>query len=169
MPYPDRKVKARMSKPEYYGYATRSDGSHVPLTAKQAEAIWDAVQRQNAKRAEMTPTTIDALQHALMAVNRLEDLGWQKAIHCPKDQSEFAVVRPGYTGIYRAFYTGEWPSGELYCCDEMTSPQGHYWKAISSLTKDERDVLNECTQNEIDFIERQFQIFEQIDALDEKE
>lgn len=33
------------------------------------------------------------------------------AIYCPKDGSTFEIIEVGSTGIFRAHYHGEWPTG----------------------------------------------------------
>lgn len=101
---------------EYHGHMTLADGSHVPLTAEEATAIWESAERRAAARAETMPTEKDALNAMFEAWQRLKELGWSEAIYCPKDGSMFDAIEAGSTGIHDCCYRGEWPSGswDLY-------------------------------------------------------
>ena len=64
-----------------------------------------------AKRAKRMPTEQDAIKELFQAWLRLKELGWQEAMYCPKDGSEFLVIEAGSTGIHRCVYLGKWPKG----------------------------------------------------------
>ena len=48
------------------------------------------------------------------ARQRLMELGWNDAIYCPKDGSEFDAIEAGSTGIHKCHYSGEWPDGHWW-------------------------------------------------------
>ena len=79
-----------MTDSKYHGHATTYEGEHVPLSQDEAKALWDAVEREKAQRAETMPATEDALSKLCSAKVRLRELGWRDAIYCPKDGSSFA-------------------------------------------------------------------------------
>lgn len=144
-----------MSK--YHGHKTLGDGAHVPLTPDDAEALWAACEEADAKSANDMPTTADALRALQDARERLRKLGWRDGIYCPKDGTPFAVIQYGSTGIFEAFYSGEWPSGFVYCCDGVEHPEGLLFKMINDLTKPERVKMDECMESERSHAERTIQ------------
>ena len=93
------------------GWATMTDGSHVPITRDFADALWAGAKAEKAKRATDMPTEQDAINAMNAAWQRLKELDWNDPIYCPKDGSSFDVVEAGSTGIHRAHYSGEWPNG----------------------------------------------------------
>lgn len=104
------------------GHKTYRDGPlgfrHEPLRASEADAIMAAVEAANKRRAELMPDEQAAIRMMFEAHQRLRELGWNDAIYCPKDGSEFDVIEPGSTGIHRCHYSGEWPSGSWWVSDE---------------------------------------------------
>lgn len=102
---------------EYHGHVTMADGSHVPLTADEAAAIWDECQRRKAERAAKLPDEKAAIDSMFEAFTRLKELGWSEAQYCPKDGSSFHVIEPGSTGVFIAHYSGEWPTGTWWVED----------------------------------------------------
>lgn len=90
---------------------------HEPLTRAEGEALWEAAEQATRARAERMPDVASALQVLQSAHTRLCELGWRDAIYCPKDGSSFEVIEAGSTGIHRAHYQGEWPSGSWWCED----------------------------------------------------
>lgn len=99
------------------GHGTKADGSHVPLTRAAAVVILEAAEVRKAKREADMPTERDAINVMFEAWQRLKELGWNEAIYCPKDGSSFDVIEPGSTGIFRAHYTGKWPTGSWWLED----------------------------------------------------
>lgn len=93
------------------GHKTLTDGSHVPLRRDEASALWAACEAAREKRAADMPDEQAALNVMGQAFERLRELGWREAIYCPKDGTPFQVIEPGSTGIHRAHYHGEWPTG----------------------------------------------------------
>jgi hypothetical protein len=82
-----------------------------------AAAVFAAWERSKRRRAREMPTEQDALEVMFRGWYRLKELGWRDAIYCPKDGSSFLVVEPGSTGIHRAHYWGEWPTGTWFVED----------------------------------------------------
>lgn len=72
------------------------------------------VEAATQRRAELMPDEPAAIRMMFEAHQRLKELGWNDAIYCPKDGSEFDVIEPGSTGIHRCHYHGEWPTGKWY-------------------------------------------------------
>lgn len=130
------------------GHATTYDGERVALTEADANAIWEACELADQKRREVMPDSMAALRVLQDARTRLRDEGWRGAQYCPKDGSEFAVIQYGSTGIFRAFYNGLWPSGQLFVQGEFGHPSGHLWKPLLDLTEAERAQLDECEDAE---------------------
>lgn len=93
------------------GHFTLRDGSHLPLTAKEAREISDEDDRKHAERAERLPDVHAAINAMFDAYDRLRELGWREACYCPKDGTEFEVIEAGSTGIFPCVYEGEWPTG----------------------------------------------------------
>lgn len=133
---------------EYHGHATLEDGSHVPLTRDEADALWLAAEKAKADAAAEMPLTTDALRVMQRGRSRLRELGWKEAQYCPKDGTPFAVIEYGSTGIFEAWYNGDWPDGRVYCCDYFTHPHGMLFKPLTDLTDAERTLMNECMGRE---------------------
>lgn len=90
---------------------------HEPLTRAEADALdasWDRAQKL---RAETMPTEKDAINAMWEARERLRELGWREAVYCPKDGTAFQIIEAGSTGIFDAFYQGEWPDGYIISHD----------------------------------------------------
>ena len=92
------------------GWATTTEGEHVPLRADVAEQIFEAAAAAKAKRAEDMPTEQDAINRMFSAFQRLKELGWTEPQYAPKGVP-CEVIEAGSTGIHSAEYWGEWPSG----------------------------------------------------------
>jgi hypothetical protein len=101
----------------YHGHMTLEDGSHVRLTAEEAQALWDEAERQQTERAARLPDEAACLRAMCDAFHRLKELGWREAMYCPKDGSEFDVIEAGSSGIHRCHYMGDWPDGHWYVSD----------------------------------------------------
>ncbi len=133
---------------DYHGHATLDDGTHVPLTEEEAEALWKAGKEAEERAAKDMPATADALRAMQSGFSRLRALGWREAQYCPKDTTPFAVIQYGSTGIFEGWYSGDWPDGRVYCCDYFVHPHGMMFKPMANLTADEHDLLDECMGRE---------------------
>jgi hypothetical protein len=51
------------------------------------------------------------------ARQRLIELGWRDASYCPKDGTGFRIIEAGSTGVFDAYYSGEWPDGHVISHD----------------------------------------------------
>lgn len=128
-------------------------------TKEQAAAIFAAISEKDADRQARMPTTVSALEQICMGIERLKSIGWREGCYCPKDGSEFAVVSLGSTGIFTAFYDGEWPNGHLFSCDFVTGVDGHFWKPLDKLTDDEKKHHSSAMALEAQMAERELQSF----------
>jgi hypothetical protein len=134
----------------YHGHKTLIDGSHVPLTADEAEALWAAVEATTAKRAEDMPTAQDALSMLISAEARLQELGWWKGGGLKvKRGDECAVAETGSTGIWKGWLDGE--RKYVHYCDCVSDPRHAWLKPLAELTPDERAHMEECTRSETEW------------------
>lgn len=82
---------------------------------------WDSIEiaslKEKVARSALMPTEQDALNLMHDCYERLKELGWQDAIYCPKDGTEFDAIEAGSTGIHRCHYDGEWPTGHWLVAD----------------------------------------------------
>jgi len=104
------------------GHKTFRDGPlgfrHEPLRSSEAAVIMAAVEEANKRRLELMPDEQAAIRMMFEARQRLMELGWNDAIYCPKDGSEFDAIEAGSTGIHRCHYAGEWPAGGWWVADD---------------------------------------------------
>ena len=99
------------------GHKTIRDGEgyrHEPLHQSEANAIIAAVEASKEKRKLLMPDEQTAIRMMFDAYMRLKELGWNDAIYCPKDGTEFHAIEPGSTGIHDCRYDGEWPDGRWW-------------------------------------------------------
>lgn len=110
------------SPDDIVGHKTFRDGPlgfrHEPLTRAEANAILAACETHRKKREALMPDEKSALHMMFDAYDRLRDFGWREAIYCPKDGSHFQVIEAGSTGIFDAYYDGEWPTGSWWVCED---------------------------------------------------
>jgi hypothetical protein len=81
------------------------------------ESILEKIEAGERARAEKMPDERAAILQMFEAVQRLKELGWNDAIYCPKDGSEFDAIEAGSTGIHRCHYEGKWPDGHWWVAD----------------------------------------------------
>ena len=91
---------------------------HVPLRQIEADAIMAAVDAATERRAELMPDENAARRMFFEAWQRLKELGWNDAVHCPKDGTEFDAIEAGSSGVHRCHYSGDWPKGNWWIADE---------------------------------------------------
>jgi hypothetical protein len=107
------------------GHKTFRDGPlgfrHEPLRRSEADAIMASVEVATKRRNELMPDESAARHMLFDAWLRLKDFGWREACYCPKDGSEFDIIEPGSTGVFRCIYEGEWPNGRYWSFDEHDS------------------------------------------------
>ena len=118
------------------GHKTMEDGSHEPLTRREADELWDHLEYAKARRTQLIPDETAALIVLMEAYKRLIDLGWSDAIYCPKDGSTFQVIEAGSTGIHDCHYDGEWPKGSWWVSDG-----GDLWPSRPILFRHARALL----------------------------
>lgn len=156
-----------MSERDYTGgHITMLDGTHVPLSAGDARAIWARCEEADAKRRALMPDSMAALRMLADALSRLRNEGWRDGIYCPKDGSDFAVIEFGSTGIFTGSYFGKWPDGYVMLCDSLSHPKGILWKPLSSLTEFEAGRLRECTEAERVLVDREIRTFMAMDQAE---
>jgi len=81
------------------------------LARYEAKVLWEEMERQKAATIAKLPDERAAICAMTEAFHRMRDFGWSDAIYCPKDGSSFEVIEAGSSGIHRAHYSGEWPTG----------------------------------------------------------
>jgi hypothetical protein len=87
------------------------------LGDEKLDDILEKIEADEKARAEKMPDERAAILQMFEAVQRLKELGWNDAIYCPKDGSEFDAIEAGSTGIHRCHYDGEWPNGHWWVAD----------------------------------------------------
>lgn len=144
---------------DYHGHVTMSDGSHQALSTDEAKAIWDAIKRAEAERAERMPDTRSALATLVSAEQRMKELGWRDSRYCPREGS-FAVCEIGSTGIW----IGSRWDAYIHYADSVSSPGSHmFWKALDKLDAAEKATLDECMKSEAEYIDRLGKVFGEAD------
>lgn len=144
---------------KFSGCGTTADGKHVQFSAEQAESLWKSAEAAKEARKESMPDTNAALRQLCSGRVRLYELGWSDASYCPKDGAPFAVIQYGSSGIFSAFYQGEWPNGRVVMDDFCVHPDGLLWKAIDKMSEDEAAKLKECDAATVAHMERDAKIF----------
>jgi len=135
------------TKPEYYGHKTMVDGSRIPLTKDEAEALIRSVEDADARRAQQMPTARDALAMLISSEQRLKDLGWWKGGGLRvKRGDECAVAETGSTGIWHGRVDVE--GTYVHYCDCVASPRERWLKPLSELTDEERAHMLACDLRE---------------------
>lgn len=131
----------------YHGHKTLTDGTHVPLTKDEAEAILRAVDEAKAKRAEDMPTARDALASLIRAEQRMKDLGWWKGGGLRiKLGDECAIAETGSTGMWSGRISQ--PGNFVSYGDYVSDRQKLWLKPLADLTDDERAWMQQCDQRE---------------------
>jgi hypothetical protein len=145
------------------GWATMADGSRVPLSAEDAQALGDAAVAADERDAADMPATKDALTTLCRAKERLRKLGWRDGTYCPKDGSQFAMVEYGSTGIFTGSFPGKWPYDFAQSMDGGTHPHGFLWKPLADLTEAEEAARMEAIASSAAYSERILQAFSAAD------
>lgn len=83
---------------------------HEPLTRAEANALWEACEREREDRNARMPNEQAAIRALFNAWQRLKELGWNDGRHCPRDGTHFRVIELGSTGIFDCVCDGEWPN-----------------------------------------------------------
>lgn len=127
----------------YYGHKTMLDGTRVLLTKEEADSLVEAIEAEDAQRAEQMPTARDALGTLISAEQRLQDLGWWKGCGLRvKRGDECAVAENGSTGMWHGRVDG---AGEYVMYAGGVRHQRDVWmKPLSDLTDDERSWIAKC-------------------------
>lgn len=132
---------------EYHGHKTLIDGTHVPLTKDEADAIYEAAMQAREKRAQDMPTARDALAALIRAQQRLNELGWWKDNSlCVKGGDECAVAETGSTGMWRGRLDDE--RRFVHYGDYASDPRKCWLKPLGELSDDERAWMEECDKRE---------------------
>lgn len=111
------------------GHKTFLDGKgghyHEPLTRAEGDAIWAAAMAAKDERAKAMPDERTAINVLWGAYQRLRELGWREWVYMPKDGELVDLIEAGSTGIHQGYYSGEWPKGTVWICDEGDSWPSH--------------------------------------------
>ena len=145
------------------GWVSTLDGRRIRITEAEATAILKQCEEADALRRAAMPDSMAALRTLHDALTRLKDEGWREGIYCPKDGSEFALIEFGSTGLFRGWYSGEWPKGYLHLNDCISRPEGTLWKPIDKLTAAEAAQLARCDEAERQMMDAQMRRFSQMD------
>lgn len=89
-----------------------------------ADDILAMAERQAKERAEAMPDVESALKQMFQAYHRLQELGFQDIIYCPKDGTFFESVSAGSTSVNETTYWGKWPEGHWWIAED-----GDLWPA----------------------------------------
>lgn len=84
---------------------------------EQFDELMRELRKKDEWRAGQLPDEKTALRVMFECHQRLKELGWNDAIYCPKDGTAFEAIEPGSTGVFRCYYTGEWPNGHWWLED----------------------------------------------------
>ena len=142
---PVKHGEARM--PDYHGHRTLIDGTCVPLTKNEANAIFKVVEAAKDMRARDMPTARDALAALIRVEARLRDLGWwQGGVLRVKRGDECAVAQTGSTGIWCGRLDDE--GKYVHFGDSVASPRNCWLKPLADLTDDEREWMDQCDKRE---------------------
>ena len=136
------------------GHITMGDGSRVPLTRAEGDAIMKQVEANEARKSEQMPTSKEAVATMYDAYDRLRQLGWNPGSYCPKDGTRFAIIEHGSTGVFTGSYFGEWPSGYVIAEDCVLRPGGLLWKPIEKLTEWEENARQQAAEDTRQYIKR---------------
>ena len=132
---------------DYHGHMTMADGSHVPLTKEEAEALLAAVEAEKAKRANDMPTALDALRALISAEERLRDLGWSRGGGLRvRRGDECAVAEQGSTGMWKGWFDDD--GKYVHFGDCVSDPRKTFLKPLADLMDDERAHMIECDRRE---------------------
>ena len=132
---------------KYHGHKTLIDGTHVPLTEDEVDAIWRAVDAAKAKRAQEMPTAQDALRALIEAQQRLQELGWRLGGGLRvKRGDECAVAETGSTGIWRGHLDAD--GKYVQYCDCVSAPRKCWLKPLADLSDEERAHMETCDKRE---------------------
>jgi len=94
---------------------------HEPIRKDEADALWAACEAEQEERVKRLPDEPSAIKALFEAWLRLKELGWCEAIYCPKDGTPFQIIEAGSTGIFDAYFQGEWPDGYIISSDKHDS------------------------------------------------
>lgn len=139
---------------EISGWATLENGQRVRLSQEECKALIAATDANEKRKADLMPETKEAVASMFDAFDRLRKLGWQQGAYCPKNGSEFAAIQHGSTGVFTAWYSGEWPRGYLHLEDSIEHPDGIMWKPLDQLTEWEESMRQRSAQSASEFIDR---------------
>jgi hypothetical protein len=142
----------------YFGHKTMVDGTHVPLTEGEADALWKRVEELKAKRQADMPTAEDALRVMIEARQRMNELGWWLGggLRVRKGD-ECAISETGSTGIWRGYVDAE---GEYaHYSDCVSRPRDVWLKPLADLTPEERARMEACDKDAAEYQRAMFSRF----------
>lgn len=132
---------------ENHGHKTLIDGTTVALTKDEAEALWQAIEAEDARRTDAMPTARDALVAMMDAEMRMRDLGWAIGGGLKvKRGDECAVAQQGSTGMWRGWLDED--RKYVHFGDCVASPDKVWLKPLADLTPEERAHMDYCDKRE---------------------
>lgn len=101
---------------------TRRTHQWDDATKQEAECAFTALRQQWAKAATEEPDLRTEREKELLrqlhqTVEALKREGWKDIDTCPKDGTVFLAIEAQSTGVHRANYWGQWPSGGWHIFD----------------------------------------------------
>lgn len=96
------------------GMIRRADGQNKPCRGRVTVGPrGDAEPRFQSRGFKPLPEQqhIDAMWKGYQA---LKALGWREPMYCSKSDIEWWIIEAGSTGIHRANYEGQWPTGSWW-------------------------------------------------------
>lgn len=135
---------------KYHGHMTMPDGSHVALTAEEAKALWEEVERGKEERAKAMPTAKDALAAICDAQQRLNELGWrQNGGLRVKRGDNCAVAESGSTGMWKGWLDDDGKYVNYAGC--VSNPRYTWLKPLNELTEEETAWIAKCAEQDTGF------------------
>lgn len=132
---------------DYCGHKTLTDGSRVPLTEDEANALMDQLAAAKSRRASDMPTVRDALSAIIAAEERLRELGWWRGGGLRvRRGDDCAVIQHGSTGMWSGRYQAD--GQYVLFGDSVCRPRECLMKPLAELTSEERAWMEECDKHE---------------------
>ncbi len=97
----------------------------IEVSGDEMASLLAAIAAEEAARAGKMPDDKAAIAQMFEAYRRLRELGWQPINASPQDGSSFQAIEIGSTGIFDAYYVGDWPDGDFFVDDGTEADIGH--------------------------------------------
>jgi len=143
-----------MSDDEYHGHMTHKDGSHTPLSKKEAQALWDHLEEDDKKRAAEMPEPWDATRQIIRAKERLRKLGWAEGGgFAVKKGDDCAVIELGSTGMWSGWLDHE--GKYIHYAGDCSHRRKVWAKPLNKLTDAEREKMKDGDRDAAESMEHE--------------